>query len=262
MRRSRGFTLIELLVVIAIIAILAAILFPVFAQARESARRISCLSNLRQYGTSVMMYVQDYDEMMPHAAMNWWSASDVCNGPAGSKVTITNPSPSYKAKYDPPNCTKSRFDKNAPNYKYAWWATLMFPYVKNSQMCICPTIGAYETQAPSNYNFKDWWSWMSPTTFYPENEPYTGAADEEALGVNLGGLVSASSVGRVAMASFNQPASCVLLVEDNWGAHIGTKDNWFDQNTQGYTNVVYADGHAKNKQGSQLDMGMLMLAPR
>lgn len=63
--RPAAFTLIELLVVIAIIAILAAILFPVFAQARESARRTSCLSNMKQMGTSTMMYVQDYDETFP-----------------------------------------------------------------------------------------------------------------------------------------------------------------------------------------------------
>ena len=62
-RRSRGgFTLIELLVVIAIIAILAAILFPVFAQARAKARQISCMSNTRQMGTALTMYVSDYDE--------------------------------------------------------------------------------------------------------------------------------------------------------------------------------------------------------
>jgi prepilin-type N-terminal cleavage/methylation domain-containing protein/prepilin-type processing-associated H-X9-DG protein len=63
--RQRGFTLIELLVVIAIIAILAAILFPVFAQAREKARQTACLSNIKQIGTGIMMYQQDYDETMP-----------------------------------------------------------------------------------------------------------------------------------------------------------------------------------------------------
>jgi len=64
--RPNAFTLIELLVVIAIIAILAAILFPVFAQAREQARRTSCLSNMKQLGTATMMYLQDYDETFPH----------------------------------------------------------------------------------------------------------------------------------------------------------------------------------------------------
>src|SRR5947209_9645766 len=63
--KRRAFTLIELLVVIAIIAILAAILFPVFAQARAKARQASCLSNLRQLGTAFMMYNQDYDETYP-----------------------------------------------------------------------------------------------------------------------------------------------------------------------------------------------------
>ena len=65
-----GFTLIELLVVIAIIALLAAILFPVFARARENARRASCQSNLKQIGLSAMQYTQDYDETICPAAMN------------------------------------------------------------------------------------------------------------------------------------------------------------------------------------------------
>jgi prepilin-type N-terminal cleavage/methylation domain-containing protein/prepilin-type processing-associated H-X9-DG protein len=65
-----GFTLIELLVVIAIIAILAAMLFPVFAQAREAARKATCQSNLKQIGSAVMMYTQDYDETLPNAGQS------------------------------------------------------------------------------------------------------------------------------------------------------------------------------------------------
>ena len=69
-RSRRGFTLIELLVVIAIIAILAAILFPVFAQAREAARKTSCTSNMKQIGVAFSLYTQDYDETFPWAASN------------------------------------------------------------------------------------------------------------------------------------------------------------------------------------------------
>lgn len=69
MKSAKGFTLIELLVVIAIIAILAAILFPVFAQAREKARQASCISNTKQIGLAILQYVQDYDESMPSG--NW-----------------------------------------------------------------------------------------------------------------------------------------------------------------------------------------------
>src|SRR5580704_9580530 len=79
---GNGFTLIELLVVIAIIAILAAILFPVFAQAREKARAISCLSNTKQMGLAAIMYTQDYDETLvpvgnrySHPKSNWEQCS-------------------------------------------------------------------------------------------------------------------------------------------------------------------------------------------
>src|SRR4051812_21664015 len=80
--RRRGFTLIELLVVIAIIAILAAILFPVFAQARDKARQATCLSNCKQMGLALMMYAQDYDETFPASRR----ASSGCNS-----GTFTNP---------------------------------------------------------------------------------------------------------------------------------------------------------------------------
>ncbi|MDH7568888.1 MAG: prepilin-type N-terminal cleavage/methylation domain-containing protein, partial [Armatimonadota bacterium] len=73
MKRRRGFTLIELLVVIAIIAILAALLFPVFARARENARKATCMSNCKQIGMATMQYVQDYDETFPRVG---WPAEE------------------------------------------------------------------------------------------------------------------------------------------------------------------------------------------
>ncbi len=97
----RGFTLIELLVVIAIIAILAAILFPVFARAREKARQTSCLSNLKQLALSTLMYVQDYDETFPKCYQQPapWAACGV--------VT---------------------------------WLDLIQPYAKNVQVLRCPSV--------------------------------------------------------------------------------------------------------------------------
>ncbi|BCM92029.1 hypothetical protein IAD21_03908 [Abditibacteriota bacterium] len=99
--KFRGFTLIELLVVIAIIAILAAILFPVFARARENARRASCQSNLKQIGLGLIQYAQDYDETLPA----WYS------GPSN----ISNSTTSYK------------------------WNDAIYPYVKSEQIFTCPS---------------------------------------------------------------------------------------------------------------------------
>jgi len=103
-RDNKGFTLIELLVVIAIIAILAAILFPVFARARENARRSSCLSNTKQIGLAILQYSQDYDEKMPlHETLaaslysDWWmpmvqpyaKSTQIAFCPSDSSVTPT-----------------------------------------------------------------------------------------------------------------------------------------------------------------------------
>src|ERR1044071_10430486 len=83
-RKKSGFTLIELLVVIAIIAILAAILFPVFAQARAKARAASCLSNVKQRTMGVLMYAQDYDESFP--VWHWDEQYSCGTGLDGGKV--------------------------------------------------------------------------------------------------------------------------------------------------------------------------------
>src|SRR5688500_9419459 len=106
--KANGFTLIELLVVIAIIAILAAILFPVFASARETARKATCQSNLKQIGNGWMMYTQDYDERAP---INTWNLGTFPGDPPGG----------------------------------GWMNQIMFiriqPYVKNLQVLRCPSDG-------------------------------------------------------------------------------------------------------------------------
>jgi len=114
--KRKGFTLIELLVVIAIIAILAAILFPVFARAREAARATSCRSNLRQIGTAFNMYTSDYDQTMP----------------------VNNPTPSTG-------------DCNSETTRTSYGGTVansLQPYVKNTGLFFCPS----DSQKASNIN--------------------------------------------------------------------------------------------------------------
>lgn len=114
--RKRGaFTLIELLVVIAIIAILAAILFPVFAQARKKARQTACLSNTKQISLAVIQYSQDYDEMMPaNGTPN--TATPPPNNPRNSAFERTMP---YIKNADVLHCPDDDTDDNSPSGRYA-----------------------------------------------------------------------------------------------------------------------------------------------
>ncbi len=130
MKTRSGFTLIELLVVIAIIAILAAILFPVFAQARAKARQASCLSNLRQIGVGIYMYAQDYDEILPgNTPLNtngitdarWPAPATTAHSPGFSEPL------GWMQPYDPAN----------PG-TYRIWARDIQPYIKNLQVFRCP----------------------------------------------------------------------------------------------------------------------------
>lgn len=104
--KTKGFTLIELLVVIAIIAILAAILFPVFARARENARRSSCQSNLKQIGLGILQYTQDYDERLPYVEMDHAAVPD---------------------------------DNNIAFANFKIWVDPIYPYVKSKQVFRCPS---------------------------------------------------------------------------------------------------------------------------
>ena len=122
--RKSAFTLIELLVVIAIIAILAAILFPVFARARENARRASCMSNLKQIGLGFMMYIQDYDEKFPRVTLGY--------------IDSTTPG-----------------RENVP----LGWADALQPYIKSTQVFQCPseTTGPNSNPVYNNWSYTDYW---------------------------------------------------------------------------------------------------------
>lgn len=110
-RRQRGFTLLELLVVVAIITILAAILFPVFAQAREKARQAVCLSSLKQWGTAALMYTQDYDDHFPR----WFRQIPKWNPGAGFSMQTGWHTDGY------------------------YWHEAILPYIRNYDTLLCPS---------------------------------------------------------------------------------------------------------------------------
>ena len=148
-RKTLGFTLIELLVVIAIIAILAAILFPVFARARESARKASCQSNLKQIGLGWLQYAQDYDEKVmpvrtvsPGKVFYWWGSYNgtVLNGSEG----------------------------------------LLQPYMKSTQIQACPSFDNRTNAAKGSTGYAYNNVYLNPTTYGPAPD-YTPDAKTASL---------------------------------------------------------------------------------
>ena len=195
---KRGFTLIELLVVIAIIAILAAILFPVFAQARASARGISCVSNVKQVGTAVLMYAQDYDESIPLIDNN---GRPYC----GQAPDWGNPG-------------------NDPNEVNTMFTGVIQPYMKNKQIQTCPEAGTtnWKVAVPS--------AAIGGTYVQALDDKgiYLSCYSQMAVNINLvewhpdakwpacgKGPVS-GPIGQ--MASWSRPAEIVLMTGDSvWG---------------------------------------------
>lgn len=216
--KRSGFTLIELLVVIAIIAILAAILFPVFARARENARRTSCMSNLKQIGLGVLQYCQDYDETYPR---NW-----------GDGVALqTDPgAPGYKL------LTRDQAAAN-PAGRFLSWMDFIYPYVKSTQLFVCPSATSNST-APS-------YGYSGAIGGYFKHS-YTGAT-----------YVAARPAAT--MAELKRPAEGIMVVDYNslYGWAAGATDvPGFARSTVASTNQLvaphldggsfcYADGHVK-----------------
>jgi len=246
--KGSGFTLIELLVVIAIISILAAILFPVFARARENARRASCMSNLKQISLGFMQYTQDYDEKFPPAL--WEDPSTYTNtgGGSGSHTFITqsplnSSTPAGKFKTSP---------MSGSDHYYSWM-DFIFPYVKSTQLFVCPsfhvvTSGTAQGSAPS----------------YGYNAFISGIYGSKDSGTGIPNANSFPSMPPLSLATLQRPSEIVLTLDYPVVYGTGAKPNtycsthyWLDPDgayaiyyqiawphLEG-SSVAFADGHVK-----------------
>lgn len=224
----RAFTLVELLVVIAIIGILAAILFPVFARARENARRASCQSNLRQIGLGLLQYSQDYDEFL---IADWH----------GNNST-TGPGPTQPPSAAPPNVS----------YK---WQDAAFPYVKSEQVFNCPSATRLPAGDPS-----------VPYTYYRNLTAPKPATELGAYtimhGYGANQLTRTPPVShplpilndQVNLARAEAPSTTVWVLDGNgyFYSEVADKDaatarliNAVDRHLE-TINVLYLDGHVKS----------------
>jgi prepilin-type N-terminal cleavage/methylation domain-containing protein/prepilin-type processing-associated H-X9-DG protein len=248
--RGGGFTLIELLVVIAIIAILAAILFPVFAQAREKARQTGCLSNQKQLSTSIMMYTQDYDETYPLAASynpttNAWF-TNLHDTPANWRLTTT-------AGIDRHN---------------SFWINAIQPYQKNYGVSPCPSAQTVvEFGTPASYDaalaagkpvYNNSYYYNGLLHQYPVamvEEPASVIMLSEARGkIEYRGYLTTFPYPRFADANSNRGAmyeartttGCatdpVTGITNNSGTYSTDHTLWVHN---GGMNMAFADGHVK-----------------
>jgi len=227
--KRRAFTLIELLVVIAIIAILAAILFPVFARARESARKTQCTSNLKQIGTSFQMYTADNDERMPQ--------NEFTND--GSCASMIN--------------------------RTAWQGTIsnaLQPYIKNTGIFKCPSDALGSVNNRTNIaNNGGCPAPVDPNKVYrlSYNYNYMGVnGNPTATGANMPGF------GYTESACLRPAEQAVMWDSDNrwadfnggfWDRDIAYFNNkrWSQTHWHGETNnFLYLDGHVKTQKFSQM----------
>ncbi|MFY7951757.1 MAG: DUF1559 domain-containing protein [Armatimonadaceae bacterium] len=225
--RNRAFTLIELLVVIAIIAILAAILFPVFAQAREKARQTSCLSNMKQTGLGILMYVQDYDEELPKA--DYWL-------PAGSQSPLN------------PNATGG-FSLRVNHYK---WQTWVIPYIKNTDVLRCPSRTRDQEAWAVNGEYKgDGFAFNLSLA----GRPYIGGVNPSFLGGGLAGISEPAATWIFQelrnQISFSYETNGFVLYpvadRESWAPYLmpnGVPNQANAPHSEGF-NFAYVDGHAK-----------------
>lgn len=222
----KGFTLIELLVVIAIISILAAILFPVFARARENARRASCMSNLKQIGLGMMMYAQDYDETFPPAIRGLYRTQSTYQ----TDTNTSKPSGVFTVS--------DGSGASGQTGNYISWMDMIFPYVKSVQLFVCPS--SKEAKEVPSYGYNR----------------YIGRAfDSLAAGTAFGGL-SLAAIQRPSeiVVNMDYPLATGMAMNDIQYCRATGSGAFLDPNYHNYGKVnphlngaVYnfADGHAK-----------------
>lgn len=239
MKRMRyGFTLIELLVVIAIIAILAAILFPVFARAREQARKTSCLSNMKQLGLAALMYTQDYDETWP--CMHTEAARLVPND-IYSEV--------YNGHVGPSTADEVVYVRN-----HSYMAQFM-PYVKSAGLFACSSDPGVDTNVSVGKRFTSY-HWK----FYPIANTFSpGYVDSIKPGYEK---------KVVTLAMTDKPAQAFILNElipfhdfrqDPAGVAAGLSGWTWMPDT--HWNFTFMDGHVKTYTASQSLLPYYWLAP-
>jgi prepilin-type N-terminal cleavage/methylation domain-containing protein/prepilin-type processing-associated H-X9-DG protein len=244
--RRHGFTLIELLVVIAIIAILAAILFPVFAQARDKARGAQCLSNLKQIGYATRMYSQDHDETLLPCYM--YSTPEVRT--TGNETVLR------------------------------WFVDLLQPYVKNSAVFVCPNWSATYTFGRTTFPAGEGAGMSTLRWSYGGNDWLTAGATGRQFGP-MGANANFAQPITATEASVEFPANCIYIAESGsvaGGPEIPSPRQHDYCNTgrgydgatslvggyplrgyihfrhQGGFHAVYVDGHAKWIRRSTADM--------
>jgi len=267
--RQRGFTLIELLVVIAIIAILAAILFPVFAKAREKARQSTCLSNARNIGLALMQYIQDNDEYIPFFVED----GDGFLGNFNPTTTTSCSTPTLgscdESKHFVPTASLSNVEPCLIGRTSGQFAvrTLMCgaqTYTKNSQMFRCLTLGAASPNLTyGNYGFMCLHNQCSSVALLARGGNAAAACGSRlALPPGLSAnWYTANACGRHISGSQN-PAKKVLAFCNSFGRHYDkTDDDVVLRNQTGGTIGVYVDGHAKTLSINIQTSGFFMQEP-
>jgi prepilin-type N-terminal cleavage/methylation domain-containing protein/prepilin-type processing-associated H-X9-DG protein len=246
--RKKGFTLIELLVVIAIIAILAAILFPVFAQAREKARSISCLSNSKQVGTGIQMYSQDYDEtIVPWLQRTGLPRNGLARQDYNSWVDLLQP---YIKNGQP--IRDPSYTNGAEVRALGMFACPSFnenTFIQSAIQPDCDGVGSIESWFPATQFFANYGIGFAtgPTGTCVQNDPYFNFAGSTGT-LNCGGQPCRTSI--MGLAVVNRPAETAIVSDGFTGiinsGGIGTTMGC--EAAQAHTgggNFTFLDGHAK-----------------